>query len=108
MSELITRKDAKAQGLLRYFTGIPCSNGHIAERYVRNCVCLTCDVSPKNSRRRIDHIAKLRMNKRVAKALERAVEDVRLGSTEEDRLLWRPRNSPQTVYKDLFQTMGWM
>jgi len=31
---VIRRSEAKALGLVRYFTGKPCSNGHIAERYI--------------------------------------------------------------------------
>lgn len=29
-----SRREAKAQGAPRYFTGKPCKNGHVAERYV--------------------------------------------------------------------------
>ena len=39
---LITRKEAKAQGLARYYTGKPCKNGHIAERITSNGTCLEC------------------------------------------------------------------
>ena len=41
--QIITRKEAIAQGLKRYFTGKPCKNGHIAERYCSTKSCLTCD-----------------------------------------------------------------
>ncbi len=41
--ELISRKTAKAHGLKRYFTGKPCRNGHIAQRYVLSCgPCVEC------------------------------------------------------------------
>ena len=33
---------AKQQGLARYFTGKPCRNGHIAERYVAQSACVVC------------------------------------------------------------------
>jgi hypothetical protein len=36
------RNDAKLKGYLRYFTGIPCKKGHIAERSVANGNCLVC------------------------------------------------------------------
>lgn len=39
---LITRADALAQGLKRYFTGKPCARGHIAEHYVISCKCIIC------------------------------------------------------------------
>jgi hypothetical protein len=39
---IITRQEAKAQELTRYFTGKPCVHGHVAERLVKNKTCLTC------------------------------------------------------------------
>jgi hypothetical protein len=36
------RSQAKAQGLKRYFTGEPCRNGHVVERYVSNGACVEC------------------------------------------------------------------
>jgi 5-methylcytosine-specific restriction endonuclease McrA len=39
---IITRADAKRRGLLRYFTGVPCKNGHLSERMTRGKVCLAC------------------------------------------------------------------
>lgn len=38
----IRRKVARAQGLMRYFTGKPCKNGHVDERQVSNGVCVSC------------------------------------------------------------------
>jgi hypothetical protein len=38
----ISRKHALAQGLSFYFTGKPCSHGHIAKRYTRSCECAEC------------------------------------------------------------------
>ena len=40
--EIIDRDTADARGLLRYFTGEPCRNGHVAERYVSNGCCIAC------------------------------------------------------------------
>ena len=39
---VVTRAEAKARGLKRYFTGKPCKNGHFAERYVAGRGCLAC------------------------------------------------------------------
>ena len=44
-TEIISRKDARAQGLRRYFTGKPCKNGHLDERFVSDATCRTCDVA---------------------------------------------------------------
>jgi hypothetical protein len=36
------REVAKAAGLKKFFTGVPCRNGHIAERWVLNRQCIKC------------------------------------------------------------------
>lgn len=40
---IISRSDAKALGLTRYFTGNSCLRGHVSERRVANHVCVECD-----------------------------------------------------------------
>jgi hypothetical protein len=40
--EIISRAEAKAKGLKRYFTGVPCKNGHIDERLVSGGKCCEC------------------------------------------------------------------
>ena len=42
MMEIISRKEAKAAGLTKYFTGKPCSYGHVSERMVSNGICKNC------------------------------------------------------------------
>lgn len=39
----ITRADARAQGLKRFFDGTACAEGHIAERLVSSRVCVECN-----------------------------------------------------------------
>jgi len=41
--ELISRKEAKAQGLKRYYSGKPCKRGHVVERKVSNWGCVECN-----------------------------------------------------------------
>lgn len=41
-SEIITRAEARALGLKRYFTGRPCKRGHVSERQVSNLTCMEC------------------------------------------------------------------
>lgn len=43
--ELISRKEAQAQGLNKYFTGKPCKRGHISPRYTAQRVCVACYLS---------------------------------------------------------------
>ncbi len=38
----LIKKKAKEKNLKRYFTGIPCKNGHIAERFVSTRLCVIC------------------------------------------------------------------
>jgi hypothetical protein len=42
MPELITREEAIARGLKRYYTGIPCKHGHVTERFVSGWLCYGC------------------------------------------------------------------
>jgi len=41
--QVISRAEAKAKGLKRYFTGKPCKHGHVAERVVVNATCVECE-----------------------------------------------------------------
>lgn len=40
--KVISRQEAKDQGLNKFYTGVVCVNGHYAERYVNNGVCCAC------------------------------------------------------------------
>lgn len=42
MPPVISRVEARASGLKRFFTGAPCQNGHSAERLVSNGFCVEC------------------------------------------------------------------
>jgi hypothetical protein len=42
MSQIITREYARHNGLNKYFTGKPCKNGHLAERYTMSGTCQEC------------------------------------------------------------------
>lgn len=60
MPEIITRAEARAGGLKRFFTGKPCKHGHISERYVSDRCCATCEREGKRRYRAThpDHQAK--------------------------------------------------
>lgn len=47
----LPRRDALALGVPRYFTGRPCSQGHVAERHTSSGTCCEC-VRQSNERRR--------------------------------------------------------
>ena len=40
--KLISKKNAKLQGLPRYFTGKPCKHGHMSERFINDGHCVEC------------------------------------------------------------------
>lgn len=40
---LISRGEARTAGVPRYFTGRPCKNGHVSERYVDKALCVECN-----------------------------------------------------------------
>lgn len=40
--EIISAREAFDRGLTRYFTGVACKHGHVAERMVANGVCAEC------------------------------------------------------------------
>lgn len=42
MPHKISIDEARALGLKRYFTGKPCTRGHVAERYTRGSRCVQC------------------------------------------------------------------
>ena len=46
--KIISREEAKNQGLKRYFTGEPCKNGHISERWVTQKNCIQCKIEWDN------------------------------------------------------------
>jgi 5-methylcytosine-specific restriction endonuclease McrA len=48
MPEIITRQEALARGLKRYFTGKPCRRSHIAERLTNGSACTECRRSPES------------------------------------------------------------
>lgn len=76
---MINRKDAKQQGLTRYFTGEPCKYEHLAERYVKDGNCVVCtkiklnkyreaNKDAINTRRRANKKANKESSRRWAKA----------------------------------------
>lgn len=54
MFEIISRAEAKARGLKKYFTGKQCRNGHLSEKYVESG-CVDC-VNDATARRRADPV----------------------------------------------------
>lgn len=52
MTQIISRQEAKASGLARYFTGKLCKRGHVAERLASTGVCVECNKETARTRTR--------------------------------------------------------
>ncbi len=61
--ERITRNEAKALGLKRYFTGEPCKHGHISERRVCDYSCIECKKITSYKRYHADPSKSLKNNR---------------------------------------------
>jgi len=58
--QLISRDDALTADLKMFFTGLPCQNGHISERYVSNYSCQECLLTLAGRPRRLDPPKKIK------------------------------------------------
>jgi hypothetical protein len=93
---ILSREEAKALGLERYFTGKPCRNGHIAERSMRG-VCLECRSEWFAKHRTVQQAAQRRedrINKRRAAQQRAANVESRLARAQRrSAQLANPRSS---------------
>lgn len=79
--EIISRADAVALGLTRYYTGVACKHNHVAERYTSTTGCLEC-LHPTRTKRSLSHL-----DHKVARTSYTLNVDKRLG---QDMLLLLP------------------
>jgi hypothetical protein len=86
---IISRKEAMALGLKRFFTGKPCKRGHIAERTVCDHSCMKCVYENTRKRRAADpETARETQRRWRAANLERSRKDSRRWYAEnKDRIL---------------------
>jgi hypothetical protein len=86
---IISRKEAMALGLKRFFTGKPCKRGHIAERTVCDHSCMKCVYENTRKRRAADpETARETQRRWRAANPERARKDSRRWYAEnKDRIL---------------------
>jgi 5-methylcytosine-specific restriction endonuclease McrA len=50
--QIVTRAEAREAGHVRYFTGLPCSNGHVVERLTSSGGCVVCSKQTYDNWRR--------------------------------------------------------
>jgi len=87
--EIVSRADAKSQGLKRYFTGKPCSRGHVDARLVSTGMCRECGRQHTAKHRAADHASYLdkRREYRAGRAeIERAQSRASYARNRESRL----------------------
>jgi hypothetical protein len=93
---VVTRAQAQAQGLTRYFTGKPCKNGHLAEKYTSNRLCLGCLAdrqAESEARRKADGRWEAWMKRRDEKVKQRRKSDPDfVAARTRDCKKWRKAN----------------
>lgn len=65
---VVTREQARSAGMTRYFTGVPCMRGHIAERHVSNTRCVECHREKASQARALNPTTKARVDHRASVA----------------------------------------
>lgn len=85
LKKLISSKEAIVQGLARYFTGRPCKNGHVAERFVKNRHCCECN-NAQMQKYWSDNRQKLNQLARVESKTEQQIEAQRKRNRERMRV----------------------
>lgn len=100
--EIVTLSEARRLGLKHYFTGIPCTHGHVSKRSVNGRSCMECAritrrefvrANPEIERQRQKaYIAANREISRAQAARDRARNKDRRNETTR---IWRSRNVPK-------------
>ena len=57
--EPLSRDVAQKAGLKRYFSGKPCHQGHVDERYIKGRGCVSCAIEANKEKYRIERIGNL-------------------------------------------------
>lgn len=95
--ELITRAEARARGLKRYFTGKPCLRGHVAERSVNRADCILCkkDAGASDKAKTVNKIRQQKALRENGNAVRKATNDRYAANREHIRAqqnAWRAAN----------------
>jgi hypothetical protein len=83
-NQIISRDHAAAQGLKRYFTGLPCARGHVDQRTVGRDDCVTC-LYERQERWRITNANKINAKSQAWYANNKE-------KAKETRAIWRENN----------------
>lgn len=91
--EIISRAEARARGLKRYFPGSKCKYGHISERLVSNGVCIVCRADIEK-RYNTAHPEKLTKKRRLQATRHRRENPERI---ERNRKRWEQANPDKVI-----------
>jgi len=85
-NNIISRKDAKAKGLVHYFTGKPCPKGHTSSRFVSNCACIECSKITFSETSQTEHFKKKQAEWYVKNKEDRVIKQKKWYEENKDRL----------------------
>lgn len=99
MKKLISSKEAAEQGLARYFTGKPCKNGHVTERFVKNRHCCECNNARmqkywNDNREKLNLLARVesKTSEQIEAQRKRNRERMRVENLAADKLIRKRQN----------------
>jgi len=91
--KIITKQDARASGLSRYFTGKPCTNGHLCEKYVCNARCVECCEAYRKNHPVQRQLAAKRYNQKHAEKLKVSARERKLRRRARDPLTFNAKRA---------------
>lgn len=99
MHQILSRKDAKRFGKNRYFTGVPCKRGHVAERNTTSALCIECIAlhDANTYKKRAGH------HKRLVRARVKQREQFEPGYQARRMKEWRSNNRTRWLADRLYQ-----
>jgi len=113
MKLLKSAKEAKEVGQTRYFTGLPCKNGHVAQRLTSNKYCVECKRTNKKQQLLIAewHKTHVSESQRKAsrrwhqenKAKRRNIDANRRAAEKNANVSWRDNNKIRKIYEKAYQ-----
>jgi hypothetical protein len=101
--KIVSRSEAKEQGLKRYFTGVPCCNGHLSNRQVSDRNCCECkNIRTKDTRKDNPELHRERCRKwrrdnpEKSKASNERWRSLNLDRVKETHKTWLKKNPGRT------------
>ena len=110
MMKIVLLPQAKAEGLTRYFTGVACKHGHVAERLVSSRSCVVC-TQKKLAAYRIENRSTLLEKKRIAQKLYTVCNPEKIVTTRKATMVKhrKARNAEKAAWarKNAGRVLAW-